>query len=81
MVEAPPVHELVTVSGRGDDGEVIGALVCLACARIVQRLPLCGARTKRGSLCRSLVRDDLGYTRCRSHGEGAGRTSTPRGAA
>ncbi len=59
-------------------GEMLALLVCLDCARTVRRLALCGAPTKRGTACRVFIRDDLGYSRCWSHGEGAGRTNTPR---
>jgi hypothetical protein len=38
----------------------------------------CGQPTKNGTPCRSFVRTDLGYATCWSHGEGRGRTSTPR---
>ncbi len=76
-------HELVKLSGRRESGEMLGLLVCLDCARTVRRLALCGAPTKRGTACRVFIRDDLGYTRCWSHGEGRPslrdpRTSTPR---
>jgi hypothetical protein len=71
-------HELVKVSGRRDSGEMVGLLLCMTCSRAVRRLALCGARTKLGRPCRVFVRDDLGYTRCWSHGEGAGRTNRPR---
>jgi hypothetical protein len=71
-------HEVVTVSGRRDSGEIIGLLLCMTCSRVVRRLALCGAPTKRGAPCRVYVRDDLGFRRCWSHGDGAGRTSTPR---
>jgi hypothetical protein len=71
-------HELVKVSGRRDNGEMVALLLCMSCSRTVRRLALCGARTKRGTPCKVYVRDDLGFTRCWSHGEGAGHTSTPR---
>ena len=47
-------------------------------AAIVGPLRVCGEATKAGRPCRVPIREDLGYTRCWSHGEGAGRTSTPR---
>ena len=83
-MSAPPVtahaadHELVKVSGRRESGEMVGLLLCLTCSRTVRRLALCGAPTRAGGLCRVFIRDDLGYSRCWSHGEGAGVTSTPR---
>ncbi len=71
-------HEIVKVSGRRDSGEMLGALLCMTCSRTVRRLALCGARTKSGGTCGVFIRDDLGFTTCWSHGEGAGATSTPR---
>lgn len=62
---------------RGEDG-AIGRRVCLDCDVILGPLVLCGERTKKSRPCRVTVRIDLGHTVCWSHGEGAGRTSTPR---
>lgn len=39
--------------------------------------PRCGQRKKNGRPCGSLVRTELGYATCWSHGKGRGRTSTP----
>jgi hypothetical protein len=77
-VTAHAGHELVKVSGRRESGEMVGLLLCMTCSRTVRRLALCGARTKQEQPCRVFVRDDLGYARCWSHGEGAGRTNRPR---
>jgi len=45
---------------------------------LIRPLRRCGRPTRDGSLCRVFVRDDLGHEHCWSHGEGKGRTSTPR---
>jgi hypothetical protein len=57
---------------------MVGRLVCLTCEAIVRPLRVCGEPTKAGKPCRVPIREDLGYTACWSHGQGAGRTSTPR---
>jgi hypothetical protein len=69
-------HELIAATGRRQSGSVVGWLICVECAMIVQPLPICGAPTRKGRPCRVPIRMDLGYTACWSHGEGAGRTST-----
>lgn len=56
----------------------IGRLVCLDCDVVLGPLALCGQPTKKGRPCTVAVRADLGHVACWSHGEGAGRTSTPR---
>jgi len=71
-------HETVTATGQGLTGRMLGYLVCNDCTVIVQRLTLCLTPTKRGAPCRVAVREDLGYEKWWSHGEGRGRTSTPR---
>jgi hypothetical protein len=71
-------HELVAATGRGGSGQAVGWLVCGTCVAIVQPLPICGRPTKLGRPCRVPIRLDLGYRSCWSHGEGRGRTSTPR---
>jgi hypothetical protein len=71
-------HESVAATGQGLTGQMYGFLVCNACTVVLRRLKLCLAPTKSGAPCRVTVRDDLGYERRWSHGEGKGRTSTPR---
>ena len=72
-------HELVGLNGRRHPGRaMVGYLVCLDCAAIVRPLRACGRPTKRGTACCVPVREDLGNAECWSHGEGRGRTSTPR---
>lgn len=39
--------------------------------------PRCGQQKRNGKPCAALVRTELGYTTCWSHGAGRGRTSTP----
>lgn len=70
-------HDVVTMTGRLGE-QVVGRRVCLDCNEIVGPVKLCGARTRAGKACRVVVRAELGYTRCWSHGEGAGRTNRPR---
>jgi hypothetical protein len=71
-------HDLVNLKARRRTGDVIGRRACLTCDLILGPLVLCGRPTKLGRPCRVAVRIDLGHTRCWSHGEGRGRTSTPR---
>jgi hypothetical protein len=80
---APPItphegHTVLAVTGMLAPNARLGYLACLTCAALLRPLRRCGARTKDDGLCRVFVRDDLGHERCWSHGEGAGRTSTPR---
>ena len=77
--DAHASHELVALTGRRHpDRQVIGFLACLDCASILRPLRVCGQPTKKGRPCRVSVREDLGYSRCWSHGEGRGRTNAPR---
>jgi hypothetical protein len=74
-------HERVATSGRRTSlpgAPMIGYLVCVDCTAIVGPLPVCGQPTLRGHPCRTPIRTDLGYRSCWSHGEGRGRTSTPK---
>jgi len=71
-------HELVNLTAHRQPGGAVGRRVCLDCDAVIGPLVLCGAPTRAGEPCRVTVRTDLGYTRCWSHGEGAGATSTPR---
>ena len=71
-------HEIIAASGRRQNGEMVGWLACVDCQAILQPVPICGQPTLKGRPCRTPIRTDLGYDRCWSHGEGAGRTSTPR---
>jgi len=74
-------HELVAMSGRRvslEGAPLTGYLVCIDCSAIVGPLPICGEPTLKGRPCRTPIRTDLGYSSCWSHGEGRGRTSTPR---
>ncbi len=71
-------HQLTGLTGLIDSETRVGYLACLTCASLLRPLRRCGARTKDDGLCRVFVRDDLGHDHCWSHGEGAGRTSTPR---
>ena len=72
-------HALAAMSGRvHPERALVGRLVCATCDVVVGRLVICGAHTKAGRPCRTPIRDDLGFTECWSHGEGKGRTSTPR---
>jgi hypothetical protein len=71
-------HELIAASGRRRSGVLVGYLICTECQVVVGPLPLCGLPTLRGKACRTPIHTDLGYITCWSHGEGRGRTSTPR---
>ncbi len=72
-------HQLAALTGRlHPDRTTVGRLVCLTCEAILRPLRLCGRPTKRGTACRVPIREDLGYSECWSHGEGAGRTNRPR---
>ncbi len=72
-------HELAALTGRRHpDRVMIGYLACLDCGVLIRQLRVCGHPTKRGTPCRASIREDLGYSACWSHGEGAGRTNTPR---
>jgi hypothetical protein len=71
-------HDLVNLKARRRTGDVIGRRACLTCDLILGPLVLCGRPTKLGWPRQVTVRIDFGHTRCRSHGEGRGRTSTPR---
>ena len=71
-------HETVALTGRRRSGRWIGFLFCVGCAEVVMALPICGASTLKSRPCRTPIRVDLGYTSCWSHGEGRGRTSTPK---
>jgi hypothetical protein len=72
-------HRLVALTGRlHPERSMVGALACLDCAVLVRPIRLCGRPTKRGTPCRTPIREDLGYSTCWSHGEGRGRTNTPR---
>jgi hypothetical protein len=71
-------HELVNLKARRRTGDVVDRRACLTCDVVLGPLVLCGQPTKLGRPCRVAVRTDLGHKRGRSHGEGRGRTSTPR---
>jgi hypothetical protein len=71
-------HQIAALTALIDAETRVGFLGCLTCAVLLRPLRRCGARTKDDGLCRVFVRDDLGHDRCWSHGEGKGRTSTPR---
>ena len=60
------------------DRTMVGRLVCLDCDVVLGPLRICGQLTRAGRPCRTPIREDLGYRECWSHGEGRGRTSTPR---
>ena len=78
-IDAPHAgHALAAMSGRLLGGPLVGRLVCATCDVVVGPLVVCGARTKAGRPCRTPIRADLGYIECWSHGEGRGRTNTPR---
>jgi hypothetical protein len=70
-------HRSAVLLGRGPGGAMVGGVVC-NCGQVLRWLPRCGVATRRGTPCGSLVRTDLGYSACWSHGEGAGRTNRPR---
>jgi hypothetical protein len=65
-------------TGQGPTGRMHGYRVCADCGVVVAPLRLCLAPTKNGAPCRVGVRDDLGFERSWSHGEGAGHTNRPR---
>jgi hypothetical protein len=74
-------HEVISVSGRRptlDGAPFVAYLICVDCSDVLRPLPVCGAPTLKGRPCRTLIRVDLGYRCCWSHGAGTGRTSTPR---
>jgi len=71
-------HDIANLSSLSHPGGPVGRRVCLTCEVVLGPLVLCGRRTRAGKPCRVPIRTDLGYTSCWSHGEGAGRTSTPR---
>ena len=71
-------HDLVALTGRVRLEAMVGYLACATCAVILRPLRVCGVPTKAGTPCRTPIREDLGYASCWSHGEGKGRTSTPR---
>ena len=71
-------HAVLGLTGLLDSETRVGYLACLTCATLLWPLRRCGQPTRRGTLCRVFVRDDLGHDRCWSHGEGAGATSVPR---
>ena len=71
-------HETIVATGRHTIGATVAFRRCLDCAVTASPVALCPSPTKSGASCRGTVRTDLGYTTCWSHGEGAGRTSTPR---
>lgn len=70
-------HDVACLTARRADGPV-GRRVCLTCDLVLGAPIRCGQPTLRGQPCRAAVRTDLGYVTCWSHGEGRGRTSTPR---
>lgn len=70
-------HDVANLTTVRPDGGV-GRRVCLDCERVLGPLKLCESKTRRGKPCRVPVRTDLGHRVCWSHGEGRGRTSTPR---
>ena len=69
---------LVALTGRVWLETIVGYLACVTCEHLLRPLRVCGEPTKAGAPCRVPIREDLGYTSCWSHGEGRGRTSTPR---
>src|SRR4051812_11947115 len=71
-------HDVAHLTSVRRPGGPVGRRVCLDCDVILGPLALCGQPTKRGHPCSTPVRTDLGHTVCWSHGEGRGRTSTPR---
>ena len=72
-------HDLAALTGRRHpERTMVGYLACLTCRILVRSLRVCGQLTRTGQPCRVAVREDLGYRECWSHGEGRGRTSTPR---
>jgi hypothetical protein len=72
-------HRLVALTGRlHPERTMVGALACFDCAAILRPLRVCGLPTKKGTACRTPIREDLGFETCWSHGEGRGRTNTPR---
>lgn len=71
-------HDIANLTSLSHPGGPVGRRVCLDCDIILEALVLCGQQTKAGKPCRVAVRTDLGHTTCWSHGEGRGRTSTPR---
>jgi hypothetical protein len=83
-VMAPPPdphdgHRLVALTGRlHPERTMVGAPACFDGAAILRPLRVCGRPTLRGAPCRTPIREDLGFETCWSHGEGWGRTNTPR---
>jgi len=71
-------HAVLGVTGLLNSETRVGYLACLTCGQLIRPLRRCAQPTRDGSLCRVFVRDDLGHERCWSHGDGRGRTSTPR---
>jgi hypothetical protein len=71
-------HQLTGLVGLIDPETRVGYLACLTGSALLGLLRRCAQPTREGTPCRAFVRDDLGHDRCWSHGEGAGRTSTPR---
>ena len=72
-------HQLAALTGRRHPGRtMVSYLACVDCAVLVRPLRVCGQPTRAGRPCRTPIREDLGYAECWSHGEGRGRTSTPR---
>jgi hypothetical protein len=71
-------HVVANLTSLSHTGGPVGRRVCLGCDVVLGALVLCNQPTKKGRPCRAPVRTDLGHTVCWSHGEGRGRTSTPR---
>lgn len=71
-------HDVANLSSRRGENEPVGRRVCLDCDVVLGPLVPCGQPTLKGRPCRVSVRTDLGHAACWSHGEGQGRTSTPR---
>ncbi len=71
-------HRLAGLTGLIAPETRVGYLACLTCDALLRPLQRCGQPTRDGRLCRVFVHDELGHERCWSHGEGAGRSSTPR---
>jgi len=71
-------HDVANLTTRQVDNGAVGRRVCLTCDLVLGPLALCNQPTKKGRPCRVPVRTDLGHTVCWSHGEGRGRTNTPR---
>ena len=71
-------HQLTGLTGLADSETRVSYLACLTCSALLRPLRRCAQPTRAGTLSRVFVRDDLGHARCWSHGEGRGRTSTPR---